>query len=109
MLSRQLEQTLHRALAYANTRHHEFATLEHLLLALTEDHLDVPAKPQAANDVADLLVTLSPEHRQVVLMRFVDDLTIDEIAAALDIAAGTVKSRLHHAVAALRRAASVER
>ena len=37
MLSRHLEQTLHRALAYANARHHEFATLEHLLLSLTED------------------------------------------------------------------------
>jgi ATP-dependent Clp protease ATP-binding subunit ClpA len=37
MLSRHLEQTLHRALAYANARRHEFATLEHLLLALTED------------------------------------------------------------------------
>ena len=35
--SRQLEQTLHRALALATSRHHEFATLEHLLLALTED------------------------------------------------------------------------
>ncbi len=37
MLSRNLEQTLHRALAAANERHHEYATLEHLLLALTED------------------------------------------------------------------------
>jgi len=37
MLSRNLEQTLHRALAYANERRHEYATLEHLLLALTED------------------------------------------------------------------------
>ncbi len=37
MLSRNLEQTLHRALAIANERHHEYATLEHLLLALTED------------------------------------------------------------------------
>src|SRR3954467_15067397 len=37
MLSRNLEQTLHRALACANARRHEFATLEHLLLALTED------------------------------------------------------------------------
>lgn len=37
MLSRNLEQTLHRALAIANQRHHEYATLEHLLLALTED------------------------------------------------------------------------
>ena len=37
MLSRNLEHTLHRALSLATERHHEFATLEHLLLALVED------------------------------------------------------------------------
>jgi len=37
MLSANLEQTLHRALGYANERRHEYATLEHLLLALSED------------------------------------------------------------------------
>ncbi len=37
MLSRNLEQTLHRALGLANDRRHEYATLEHLLLALAED------------------------------------------------------------------------
>ena len=37
MLSRNLEQSLHRALAIATERRHEYATLEHLLLALTED------------------------------------------------------------------------
>ncbi|MDZ7712132.1 MAG: ATP-dependent Clp protease ATP-binding subunit ClpA [Rhodovibrio sp.] len=37
MLSANLEQTLHRALAYANERRHEYATLEHLALALIED------------------------------------------------------------------------
>jgi hypothetical protein len=37
VLSRNLEKSLHRALSHANERHHEFATLEHLLLALTED------------------------------------------------------------------------
>jgi len=37
VLSRNLEKTLHRALAYANERRHEYATLEHLLLSLTED------------------------------------------------------------------------
>ncbi|VFU07190.1 ATP-dependent Clp protease ATP-binding subunit ClpA [Methylocella tundrae] len=35
--SRNLEQSLHRALAVANERHHEYATLEHLLLSLTDD------------------------------------------------------------------------
>jgi ATP-dependent Clp protease ATP-binding subunit ClpA len=37
MLSRNLEQTLRNALALANERRHEFATLEHLLLALASD------------------------------------------------------------------------
>jgi ATP-dependent Clp protease ATP-binding subunit ClpA len=37
MLSANLEQTLHRALGYANERRHEYCTLEHLLLALMED------------------------------------------------------------------------
>ena len=37
MLSRNLEQSLHRALALATEHNHEYATLEHLLLSLTED------------------------------------------------------------------------
>ncbi|MBN8648559.1 MAG: AAA family ATPase, partial [Caulobacterales bacterium] len=35
--SRNLEQTLERAVGYANERQHEFATLEHLLLAILDD------------------------------------------------------------------------
>ena len=35
--SRNLEESLHRAVAFANQRKHEFATLEHLLLALLDD------------------------------------------------------------------------
>jgi len=37
MLSRNLERSLHRALEIASERRHEYATLEHLLLSLTED------------------------------------------------------------------------
>ncbi len=37
MLSKNLEATLHRALAIAKIHHHEFSTLEHLLLALADD------------------------------------------------------------------------
>jgi ATP-dependent Clp protease ATP-binding subunit ClpA len=37
VLSRNLEKSLHRALALANDRRHEYATLEHLLLALADD------------------------------------------------------------------------
>src|SRR5580698_7558463 len=46
--SRSLEQSLHRALALANERHHEYAMLEHLLLALIEDQ-DAAAVMRACN------------------------------------------------------------
>ena len=35
--ARELEQTLHNALTAASSRNHEYATLEHLLLALVAD------------------------------------------------------------------------
>ena len=54
MLSRNLEQSLHRALALANERRHEYATLEHLLLALTEDQ-DAMAVLRACNIDLDRL------------------------------------------------------
>src|SRR5918995_4447021 len=37
MLSRNLDKTLRRALALANARQHEYATIEHLVMALTDD------------------------------------------------------------------------
>ncbi len=46
--SRSLEQSLHRGLALANERHHEYATLEHLLLALIDDQ-DAAAVMRACN------------------------------------------------------------
>jgi RNA polymerase sigma-70 factor (ECF subfamily) len=61
-----------------------------------------------AVDTADLLHhaldRLSPEHRTVVLMRFLEDMTIDEIADAAGVPAGTVKSRLHYAKQVLHTA-----
>ena len=48
MLSANLERTLRNALALANERKHEYATLEHLLLALTEDD-DAIAVMRACN------------------------------------------------------------
>jgi ATP-dependent Clp protease ATP-binding subunit ClpA len=54
MLSPNLEQTLHRALAYANERRHDFATLEHLLLALADDQ-DAIAVMRACNVDVDRL------------------------------------------------------
>jgi ATP-dependent Clp protease ATP-binding subunit ClpA len=56
--SRNLEETLHRAVAYANQRKHEYATLEHLLLSLSDDE-DAAAVMRACDvDLAELKKTL---------------------------------------------------
>ncbi|MXN64142.1 ATP-dependent Clp protease ATP-binding subunit ClpA [Stappia sp. GBMRC 2046] len=52
--SRSLEKALHQALAYANERQQEYATLEHLLLALIDDQ-DAAAVMRACNVDLDLL------------------------------------------------------
>ncbi|HEY5217138.1 MAG TPA: ATP-dependent Clp protease ATP-binding subunit ClpA, partial [Pseudolabrys sp.] len=52
--SRSLEQSLQRALALANERHHEYATLEHFLLALIDDQ-DASAVMRACNVDLDKL------------------------------------------------------
>lgn len=45
---------------------------------------------------------LSPEHRQVLLLRFMQELDYGEIAQALDVSEGTVKSRINRAKSKLR-------
>ncbi|MCC6983407.1 MAG: ATP-dependent Clp protease ATP-binding subunit ClpA [Bauldia sp.] len=52
--SRSLEKALHQALAFANERHQEYATLEHLLLALIDDQ-DAAAVMRACNVDLDAL------------------------------------------------------
>ncbi|MBN1673754.1 MAG: RNA polymerase sigma factor [Kiritimatiellae bacterium] len=47
--------------------------------------------------------TLSPEHREIVVLRYYEDRKIEEIASILGVAKGTVKSRLHYALDALRK------
>ena len=59
MLSRTLEKTLRRALALANARQHEYATLEHLLMALTEDQDAVAVLKACSVELERLRMTLT--------------------------------------------------
>ena len=61
-----------------------------------------PPTPAQPGELTTVVAGLSEPHREVVLMRFVDGLALEEIATALDIPLGTVKSRLHNALGALR-------
>ena len=56
----------------------------------------------ARDEVGRLVRRLSPDHQIVVALRFWRDLSVEEIAVRLQLPAGTVKSRLHYALRALR-------
>ncbi len=83
--------------AYAR---HEFAT-ETMPERIVEDHTDALLDAWL---VSDALSTLSNDHRLVVVHAYYRGQSIAEIAAELEIPAGTVKSRLHYALRALRLA-----
>jgi len=68
---------------------------------------DSPADIAASQDTTDVLrqaiARLPDKHQRVLLLRFFEDASLPEIAAALGCSVGTVKSRLHHALEKLRR------
>jgi RNA polymerase sigma-70 factor (ECF subfamily) len=67
-----------------------------------------PAHPDPASALADrelvdaALAALDPGHRAVVALHYLLGMPMPQVAASLGIPLGTAKSRLHHAVAAMR-------
>jgi len=95
---------------YPAVRHLSATARRRRLRVAADDTADDPVSPAVSQstdavraELAAVMRELSEDHREVVLMRFVDDMTLEEIAAALGIPVGTVKSRLHHALERLRR------
>ena len=70
--SRNLEQSLHRALAVANERRHEYATLEHLLLSLLDD-TDASAVMRACTVDTDALKKSLVDYIETELENLVTD------------------------------------
>jgi RNA polymerase sigma-70 factor, ECF subfamily len=73
-----------------------------------EEALEVDTGPEPELSAANCewihagLDRLSPAHREVLLLRFVENLSYEEIARVTECQVGTVRSRLHHAKRALR-------
>jgi RNA polymerase sigma-70 factor, ECF subfamily len=70
------------------------------------ERMAAPDEPPDAEfrrgDLASMLAALPESHREMLLMRFVDGMSLEEIAGSLAIPLGTVKSRIHNAIAKLR-------
>jgi len=72
------------------------------LADVPDDEIAFPA--EAAERVHAGLSKLALAHREVLTLHFLEGMSVAEIAAVLDVPAGTVKSRLFHAKRALRAA-----
>lgn len=67
-------------------------------------HPDVPLhRSEAAERVQAALLTLSPKLRAIAVLRYVEGLSYEQLAEALDCSMGTIKSRLNRAHVALQR------
>jgi len=71
--------------------------------APAEEHPSRLDVEMTSGALADALDGLSGSHREVLILRFYEDMKIHEIAAHLGISSGTVKSRLHYAIAEMQR------
>jgi RNA polymerase sigma-70 factor (ECF subfamily) len=81
-------------------KRNRFASEEEILNELSARESE--ESEHCRSELAAVLIVLPDEQREVLLMRFVDDMSLQEIAVALNIPLGTIKSRLHNALKVLR-------
>ncbi len=90
--------TGHRCIDYARKRRQDLG-----LDAISEPAYEIkPGDPLMARRLQRLVATLPPKARIVVILRYQEDLEVEEIANALGWRLNTVKSHLHRSLAMLR-------
>lgn len=109
---RPLEPWLYRMttnLSYTWVKRHNrlLRPLEDVADWITGSRKDSPAVRSEMNEswrqIQQAMSSLPLSHRGVVVLYYIDDLSIQEISEILDIPVGTVKSRLHYSRQALRK------
>jgi RNA polymerase sigma-70 factor (ECF subfamily) len=90
------------ALMYLRKRRADAALLAAVDPPVEEEGADIALRAEDAEVVHRGLDSLSPPHREVLTLFFLQDLSLDDIATVLEVPLGTVKSRLHYAKRALR-------
>lgn len=66
------------------------------------DHCEWIECVEKAELIHKLLESLTPAHREIVTLRFLEQMALDDIAAVVGCSIGTVKSRLHYALRKLQ-------
>jgi RNA polymerase sigma-70 factor, ECF subfamily len=104
---RHLAPWLYRIARNTAINHGQMRSLyrEHLhdlepAVAMEED--PGPRNLEDAEQIHKGLLQLGLPHREVLTLHFLESMTVEQIAHVLEVPAGTVKSRLHHARHALR-------
>jgi RNA polymerase sigma-70 factor (ECF subfamily) len=92
----------HRALGELRKRRQPLSSLEGIDLAAEEPEED-DFSAEDAQRVHAALGQLPLEHREVLLLRFFEGMSYEDIAAVTGCQLGTVRSRIHYAKRALRR------
>jgi RNA polymerase sigma-70 factor (ECF subfamily) len=85
-------------------RHVRTIRVVELADAMAEPAADTHANALSRMALAPAFDRLTPDQRIVLVLRYWRDLSVDEIAGRLAVPAGTVKSRLHYALRAMREA-----
>jgi RNA polymerase sigma-70 factor (ECF subfamily) len=91
------------ALSHVRSREPPRESLEDHPDAFAEDPAGGAPEFEDAEQVHRGLLALSLPHREVLTLFFLEDLSVEEVAAVLGVPPGTVKSRLHYAKRALRK------
>jgi RNA polymerase sigma-70 factor (ECF subfamily) len=101
------DPSLFRAWAYRIASREAFRTLKkqrrYVEPAGEAAFEDVPSDPWQRERLLASLETLSPASRAVITLHYLEEMPLSEVAAVLDLAPGTVKSRLAYGLAQLRK------
>ena len=94
------QTTRHRALDYLRRRKRERELLEDVaseVIVADDTSQDVDLGPIDETSLNRALMAIPPPQREVLLLRYRDELSYTEIAVIVGIPLGTVRTRLHHA------------
>jgi RNA polymerase sigma-70 factor (ECF subfamily) len=92
-----------RALGARRRRHQPPASLDGIDLPELDEDEEEDFSAEDVERVHAALGRLAPEHREVLLLRFMEEMSYEDIARVTGCHLGTVRSRLHYAKRALRR------